>query len=127
VNLERPVTLAARLGGHLVQGHVDGVGEITDVRRATQDGGSLIRVRLAEDLLRYVVNKGSITVDGISLTVAGMHDDGVTIAVVPHTLAVTTRRSRTSPRGGSCWSSTTPIVRTRATSSWRRRNARRRP
>jgi riboflavin synthase len=83
VNLERPVRLADRLGGHLVQGHVDGVGEIVD---PAPD----LRVRCSPDLLRYVVEKGSITVDGISLTVVTPLDDGFTVAVIPHTAAVTT-------------------------------------
>ena len=83
VNLERPVRLSDRLGGHLVQGHVDGVGEIVD---AAPD----LRVRCARDLLRYVVEKGSITVDGISLTVAAVHEDGFDVAVIPHTMEVTT-------------------------------------
>ena len=83
VNLERPVRLVDRLGGHLVQGHVDGVGEIVD---PAPD----LRVRCAPELLRYVVEKGSITVDGISLTVVDPLDDGFTVAVIPHTAAVTT-------------------------------------
>jgi riboflavin synthase len=83
VNLERPVRLIDRLGGHLVQGHVDGVGEIVD---PAPD----LRVRCAPQLLRYIVAKGSITVDGISLTVVDPLDDGFTVAVIPHTAAVTT-------------------------------------
>lgn len=83
VNLERPVRLADRLGGHLVQGHVDGVGEI--VQPAPD-----LQVRVAAPLLRYVVEKGSITVDGVSLTVVRPLDDGFTVAVIPHTAAVTT-------------------------------------
>jgi len=83
VNLERPVRLADRLGGHLVQGHVDAVGTIVD-------GAPDLRVSLPEDLLRYVVEKGSITIDGISLTVAGVHHDGFSVAVIPHTAEVTT-------------------------------------
>jgi riboflavin synthase len=83
VNLERPVRLSDRLGGHLVQGHVDGVGTIA------QPGPDL-RITCDRDLLRYVVEKGSITVDGISLTVAAVHDDGFGVAVIPHTMEVTT-------------------------------------
>jgi riboflavin synthase len=83
VNLERPVRLSDRLGGHLVQGHVDGVGEIVV---AAPD----LRVRCERPLLRYIVEKGSITVDGISLTVAVVHDDGFGVAVIPHTMEVTT-------------------------------------
>ena len=83
VNLERPVRLADRLGGHLVQGHVDAVGEIVD---PAPD----LRVRMPADLLRYVVEKGSVTVDGVSLTVVKPLDDGFTVAVIPHTAEVTT-------------------------------------
>lgn len=89
VNLERPVTLASRLGGHLVQGHVDGVGEVA-AALADDAGGVRLRVRVPEDLMRYLVEKGSITADGVSLTVAELHGDGVTIALIPHTLAATT-------------------------------------
>lgn len=88
VNLERPVTLASRLGGHIVQGHVDGVGEI--VRVEPDAAGSRITVRVPEELLVYLVEKGSVTVDGVSLTVAGLQGDGVVLALIPHTLAVTT-------------------------------------
>ncbi len=83
VNLERPVRLSDRLGGHLVQGHVDGVGVIVD---PAPD----LHVRCDPALLRYVVEKGSITVDGISLTVVRALDDGFTVAVIPHTTEVTT-------------------------------------
>jgi riboflavin synthase len=83
VNLERPVRLSDRLGGHLVQGHVDGVGVLVS---AAPD----LRVRGDRGLLRYIVEKGSITVDGVSLTVAAVHDDGFSVAVIPHTMEVTT-------------------------------------
>ena len=83
VNLERPVRLSDRLGGHLVQGHVDGVGELVV---PSPD----LRVRCDRDLLRYVVEKGSITVDGISLTVVTALDDGFTLAIIPHTHKHTT-------------------------------------
>ena len=83
VNLERPVRLEDRLGGHLVQGHVDGVGTIVE---AAPD----LRVTAPAGLLRYVVEKGSITVDGISLTVVQPTSDGFSVAVIPHTAAVTT-------------------------------------
>jgi riboflavin synthase len=89
VNLERPVSLAARLGGHLVQGHVDGVGRVVDVA-PEPEGGARIRVQIPSPLLRYVVEKGSLTVDGVSLTVAAIGDQDVEIALIPHTLAVTT-------------------------------------
>jgi riboflavin synthase len=89
VNLERPVRLTDRLGGHLVQGHVDGVGSIR-TREPMPDGSTRIEIGAHRGLLRYIVEKGSITVDGISLTVAGVHDDGFDVAIIPHTLAVTT-------------------------------------
>jgi riboflavin synthase len=88
VNLERPVRLADRLGGHVVQGHVDGVGEIVDLS-PLPDGSTRMRCWLPAHLMRYVVEKGSITVDGISLTVAALHEDGFDIAVIPHTSEVT--------------------------------------
>ena len=89
VNLERPVTLSARLGGHLVQGHVDGVGEVAAIERDDQ-GGAVLTTRVPEGLLRYTVEKGSIAVDGVSLTVAALAGDGMRVALIPHTLAVTT-------------------------------------
>ncbi|HEV8564033.1 MAG TPA: riboflavin synthase [Actinomycetota bacterium] len=89
VNLERPVTLGTRLGGHLVQGHVDGVGEVVRIEPDAA-GGVRLTLRVPQDLQRYVVEKGSITVDGVSLTVAALEGVDVTIALIPHTLAVTT-------------------------------------
>lgn len=92
VNLERPVTLATRMGGHLVQGHVDGVGTVADVE-PFDGGGAVMTVRLPDGprgLARYVVEKGSIAVDGVSLTVAQLIDDSFAVALVPHTLEVTT-------------------------------------
>lgn len=84
VNLERPVTLATRLGGHLVQGHVDGVGTVSSL----EDGR--LAVRAPHEMLRYLVEKGSVAVDGVSLTVAGLDGDVFGVALVPHTLAATT-------------------------------------
>ncbi len=83
VNLERPVRVQDRLGGHVVQGHVDGVGEIVE---PVPD----LRVRVPVELMRYVVEKGSVTIDGVSLTVVKPLEDGFTVAVIPHTSAVTT-------------------------------------
>jgi riboflavin synthase len=93
VNLERPVRLADRLGGHLVQGHVDGTGTVR-TRVPQTDGSELFTFTAPGEVLRYVVHKGSITVDGISLTVAAVDDDGFSVAVIPHTLAVTTLGAR---------------------------------
>jgi riboflavin synthase len=89
VNLERPVRLADRLGGHLVQGHVDAVGTVV-AREPMGDGSVHVRFHAPASVMRYVVEKGSVTVDGISLTVADVADDGFAVAVIPHTLAVTT-------------------------------------
>src|SRR5262245_18009101 len=89
VNLERPVRLADRLGGHLVQGHVDGVGKV-EARRTEADGSVAVTIAAPAPVLRYVVEKGSMTVDGVSLTVAALGSDSLTVAVIPHTLAVTT-------------------------------------
>jgi riboflavin synthase len=88
VNLERPVRLADRLGGHLVQGHVDGVGEI--LSRQPGEHWDVVEVSLPPALARYVVEKGSITVDGISLTVVEAAADRFTISLIPTTLALTT-------------------------------------
>jgi riboflavin synthase len=87
VNLERPVRPSDRLGGHIVQGHVDAVGEVVT---AAPD----LHVRTDPALLRYVVEKGSIAVDGISLTVVEARADGFTVAVIPHTAEVTTLGTR---------------------------------
>ena len=89
VNLERPVTLVARLGGHLVQGHVDGVGQVTRVE-VDGSGGARVSIRLPGELSRYVVERGSIAIDGVSLTIAAVDGDEITVALIPHTLAVTT-------------------------------------
>jgi riboflavin synthase len=83
VNLERPLLVTDRLGGHIVQGHVDAVGEVV---APVPD----LAVRMSGDLRRYVIEKGSITVDGVSLTVVRPTDDGFTVAVIPHTAEVTT-------------------------------------
>jgi riboflavin synthase len=89
VNVERPATLASRLGGHLVQGHVDGVAEVTAVQ-PDAEGGARLSFRLPADLLRYVVEKGSITLDGVSLTVAAVRGDEIDVALIPHTRVATT-------------------------------------
>jgi riboflavin synthase len=88
VNLERPVTLATRLGGHLVQGHVDGVATVE--AREDDGSGARLRVRVNDALARYLVEKGSVAVDGVSLTVASLDGSAFTVALVPHTLEVTT-------------------------------------
>ena len=88
VNLERPVTAATRLGGHIVQGHVDGTGSV--VRREPSEHWEVVEVSLPADLSRYLVDKGSITVDGVSLTVVQAGDDSFTVSLIPETLARTT-------------------------------------
>ena len=88
VNLERPVTMATRLGGHMVQGHVDGMGEIT--KREISDNWEVVTIAPPKDLLKYIVEKGSITVDGTSLTIAGVDSQVFTVSLIPETLAKTT-------------------------------------
>lgn len=88
VNLERAVTMATRLSGHLVQGHVDGVGRVLERRPA--EHWELVRIGLPRELARYVVLKGSITVDGVSLTVTSIDDLSFTVSLIPTTLARTT-------------------------------------
>ena len=88
VNLERAVTPATRLGGHLVQGHVDGVGRVT--RRTPAGEFDEVGIALPNALLPYVVDKGSIAIDGISLTIASVSGDQITIGLIPETLQRTT-------------------------------------
>jgi riboflavin synthase len=83
VNLERPVRVSDRLGGHIVQGHVDAIGEVTA-------GPPDLRVRIPRELIRYCVEKGSIAVDGVSLTIFDLDEDSFSVAVIPHTAEVTT-------------------------------------
>lgn len=92
VNLERAVPAGGRLGGHIVQGHVDGV--TTLVSRMPGERSEELRFKLPVDLARYVVEKGSIAVDGVSLTVAGIDADGFTVALIPTTLSQTTLGGR---------------------------------
>ena len=88
VNLERAVTADKRLGGHIVQGHVDGVGEIR--RREPSEHWEVVEISLPDGLGRYLVDKGSITVDGVSLTVVEAGDDSFSVSLIPETLARTT-------------------------------------
>jgi riboflavin synthase len=88
VNVERPMRADGRFDGHIVQGHVDATGEVAAV--VPEGEGSLVRIAAPPDGLRYVVEKGSITVDGVSLTVTSVDADGFEVALIPHTLAVTT-------------------------------------
>lgn len=89
VNLERPMPASGRFDGHIVQGHIDGVGTVTDLERDAE-GGVVMTVDTPEPLLRFLVEKGSVTIDGVSLTVASLTDTGFQVALIPHTLEVTT-------------------------------------
>ncbi|MEY4994102.1 MAG: hypothetical protein RIS82_1224 [Actinomycetota bacterium] len=92
VNLERAMTAATRFGGHVVQGHVDGVGEV--VSRQPSENWEWVRVSIPEQLMKYVVLKGSITVDGVSLTVNEVGNDWIGLSLIPETLALTTLGSK---------------------------------
>jgi riboflavin synthase len=96
VNLERPVTPATRLSGHIVQGHVDGTGELIALDQVGElrDGNWWLKVRVPPALDRYLVHKGSIAIDGISLTIATLDDDVLGVTIIPHTYANTTLGSR---------------------------------
>jgi riboflavin synthase len=88
VNLERAMPASGRFDGHIVQGHVDGVGTVQAISREGE--GSRLSIAVGDGLMRYIVEKGSITIDGVSLTVAQVDATGFEIALIPHTLAVTT-------------------------------------
>jgi len=88
VNLERALTPTTRMGGHFVQGHVDGVGTVKQMAR--RPDGTDLTIELGPELMRYCVEKGSISVDGVSLTIARLDATSVTIALIPHTMDVTT-------------------------------------
>ena len=92
VNLERPLLPGDRLGGHFVQGHVDGVGSLAAVEQEADFWW--VKVRFPDDLARYIVTKGSVAVDGISLTVAGLEADRFTVQIVPHTWRHTNLHAR---------------------------------
>ena len=88
VNLELPLRAGDRMGGHVVQGHVDGTGEVSEVR---EEGNSrVVRISAAPDLMRYVVEKGSIAVNGVSLTVVAVGEDWFSVSLIPETLERTT-------------------------------------
>ena len=92
VNLERPLRVGSELGGHFVTGHIDGVGKITRWEKAGQD--HVLDIAAPADVMRYLIFKGSIAVDGISLTVAAVKKTGFRVWIIPHTLAVTALRER---------------------------------
>lgn len=87
VNLERAMAADGRFGGHIVSGHIDGTGKIA---KLTKDENAVwFRINCGDHLLRYIMEKGSIAIDGISLTVAKVHDDGFEVSIIPHTLSET--------------------------------------
>jgi riboflavin synthase len=88
VNLERAMALGGRLGGHLVSGHIDGTGRI--IERREEGNAVIFRFSTAPDVLRYIIPKGSVAIDGISLTVADLSLEGFSVSVIPHTAAMTT-------------------------------------
>lgn len=92
VNLERPAALADRLGGHIVQGHVDGTAEFISLA-PLPDGNWWLLVRIPRELTRYVIHKGSVTLDGVSLTVASLDDQTLGVAIIPHTYENTIMRA----------------------------------
>jgi riboflavin synthase len=92
VNLERPLRTDSRLGGHFVTGHIDGIGRITRSERMGQD--HVLDIAAPADVMRYVISKGSIALDGISLTVAGVQKRRFRIWIIPHTYKVTALRER---------------------------------
>jgi len=94
VNLELPLRAADRLGGHVVQGHVDGVGVVDAVR--DEGFARIVTVEAGADLMRYIVEKGSIAVDGVSLTVAAVRETGFDVSLIPETLARTTLGATTT-------------------------------
>ena len=105
VNLERALTLASRLGGHIVSGHIDGVGTVAGLR---QEGNALLlTVAAAPALLRGIVEKGSVALDGISLTVAAVTEETFTVSLIPHTREVTNLRAK---RAGSRLNIETDII-----------------
>ena len=87
VNLERALTLQTRLGGHIVSGHIDGTGEVLSLKE--EGNALLLKLAAAPALLRYIAEKGSVAIDGISLTVAAVGDSDFTVSLIPHTLQST--------------------------------------
>jgi len=93
VNLELPMKADGRFGGHIVQGHVDGVGKLIALERIADSENWWLRIELPSEVARYIVEKGSICVEGISLTVAKLEGNCCTVAIVPHTVEMTNLRS----------------------------------
>lgn len=87
VNLERAMLVNSRFGGHIVSGHIDGIGTISDIKK---DGIAFIyKINTTKEITKYIINKGSITIDGISLTVVSVSDTSFTVSIIPHTMTVT--------------------------------------
>ncbi len=93
VNLELPMKADGRFGGHIVQGHADGVGELIALERIADSGNFLLRVELPREIEKYTVHKGSICIEGISLTVAKIEGRICTVAIIPHTVEMTNLKS----------------------------------
>lgn len=93
VNLELPMRASGRFDGHLVQGHVDGVGTVTSFQQARESNDYLLQINVPSELTRYIVPKGSLAIEGISLTVAAIDGTTVRVAIIPHTAEVTNLRS----------------------------------
>ena len=94
VNLERALSLQSRLGGHIVSGHIDGTGEIISLIK--EDNATWVTIKTTNNILRYIVLKGSITIDGISLTVAYVDDKSFKVSIIPHTSQETTLLNKTN-------------------------------
>ncbi len=94
VNLERALTLSSRLGGHIVSGHIDGVGSIVELKE--DDNAVIIKIKADRSIIKYIIAKGSVTIDGISLTVVEAADDWFSVSVIPHTREVTSLGSKKS-------------------------------
>lgn len=92
VNLERAMAANGRFGGHIVSGHIDGTGTVSDIRR--DDNAVWYTVKTPLPVLSYIIEKGSIAIDGISLTVAKVHKDSFSVSIIPHTASLTTLSSR---------------------------------
>ncbi len=92
VNLERAMSASSRFGGHIVSGHIDGTGTISDIRR--DDNALWYTIKTPLPVLRYIIEKGSIAIDGISLTVARVYKDSFSVSIIPHTASLTTLSSR---------------------------------
>jgi riboflavin synthase len=93
VNLELSMKADGRFGGHIVQGHVDGVGELLAFDRIADSGNWLLQINLPNEIAKYTVHKGSISIEGISLTVAGLDENVCTVAIIPHTVEATNLHS----------------------------------